>query len=217
MFQLTQQFSLLFLARTGSSYLQTSLNNHPGISCTSEEEIVSIIHGGKTLDPAVDLHPHVTLGYSGIKVPMTVMEKHHLDHGFWKTNIWDRPIIICTRNPLRSFISFMLVRGNDEAWYKKEYTKPVQIDITEAKRFVYGVVRMLDPFLGMQNQQILTLRYEDGMDACYRRSLEFLGLEYEPPRSGFIQQTTRPLEELVTNYDELAASSLGSLLRCNTV
>lgn len=213
MIQLTQQFSLLFLARTGSSYLQTAFNNHPQISCISEEAIVSIIYSGKRLDPNADLHPRTVLQYSGIKVPMTVMEKHHLDHGFWKANVWDRPIIVCTRNPLRSFISFMLVRGNNEAWYKKEYTEPVRIDIAEAKYFVRGVAGMLDPFLGMQNQQILVLRYEDGMDICYRRSLEFLGLEYVPPKSGFIQQTTRPLEELIVNYDELAASSLGSLLR----
>jgi hypothetical protein len=213
MLQMTQQFSLLFLARTGSSYLQTALNNHPDAACVSEEEIVSIVHGGKTLAPNIDLHPQVISGYSGIKVPMTVMERHHLDHGFWKTNIWGRPIIICTRNPLRSFISYKLVKGNDEAWFKVEYTKPVHIDITEAKRFVYGVVRMLDPFIGMQNQQILILRYEDGMDVCYRQSLEFLGLEYHPPKSGFIQQTTRPLEELVANYDELAESCLASLLR----
>jgi hypothetical protein len=216
MLQLTQQFSLLFLARTGSSYLQTALNNHPDITCASEEYIVETVHKEK-LDPNLDLHPTISFGYSGIKVPLTVMEKYDLNHGFWETNVWHRPIIVCTRNPLRSFISYMLVHENNKAWFKREYTKPVYIDIDEAKRFVYGVVRMIDPFINIKNQQILVVQYEDGIDTCYRQSLKFLGLKYKPPKSSFTRQTVRPLKELVINYRELAASdAFGSLLRCNT-
>ena len=221
MLQVTQKFSILFSARTGSSYLQTALDNHPHISCTNENEITSIVCGGGVIKPDYCFHlDNLDIGtkYNGIKVPigpfLAVMEKYPFSHGFWKTNIWGRPIIICTRNPLYSFISYKLVKENNAAWFKKQYTKPVKINIEEAQKFVCDITRILNPFLNMKNERIIILRYEDGMDMCYKKALDFLDVDYQPPVSVFTKQATKPLRELVLNYNELEGSCLGDLLRC---
>lgn len=210
-----RQFSILFFGRSGSSYLRSALNNHSEIYCASEAQFAPA--NRDIVDLNQDLHPFVVSGYSGIKVPLQLVDGYPLDHGFWETNVWHRPIIICTRNPLRRYISFSLVRGNDYSWTKIAYSKPVHINISEARRFVMWSLRTLRLFVKLKGLQVLILRYEDGVDVCYSRALEFLGVNYEPPESYLTKQTTLPLEELIINYDELYTSNLGYLLKCDNV
>jgi hypothetical protein len=209
-----EQFSIVFTARTGSSYLQTALKNHPHVACLDEDRLVNAMYANKGhVAKGEDIHPQLSGNkkFSGIKV-VILQNLYEFDHDFWATNVWDRPMIICTRNPLHSFISFRLVKENNEAWNKLEYQNPVTIDVDDAKEWIAGLKYLLQPFLDRPESK-LVLHYEEGVEEMYRKSLYFLGIDYRKPVTSFTKQATRPLEELVTNYDELAQSELGYLLK----
>jgi len=176
----------MFTARTGSSYLQTAFSNHPNMLCENEMQLEKI---HSVPDSAQITH-------SGIKISLREADKNA-----------NPPMLICTRNPLCSYISYRLVKENQEAWSKKLYVQPIRIDIEAATRYVASVNKVLQPFLEMQDQ-ILILKYEDGVKANYRKALEFLRVPYQPPNTTHIKQAIKPLHDLVTNYNELKKSRL---------
>jgi hypothetical protein len=180
----------MFTARTGSSYLQTAFSNHPNMICENEMQLEKI--------HSVPDFAQIT--HSGIKISLREADKNA-----------NPPMLICTRNPLRSYISYRLVKENQEVWSKKPYIQPVRIDIKAATRYVADVNKVLQPFLETQGQ-ILILKYEDGMKVNYRKALKFLRVPYQPPNTTLIKQTTKPLCDLVTNYNELKKSRLWYLL-----
>ena len=257
-----RRFSLLFTARTGSSYLQTAFMNHPNMFCGNESRWNRNRHtqklngrygpGGREpvgnlerIISASDLNERIhyvpttsTITHSGIKVPLQLMihlqnispsvddivrvdhqwpnksglgfsPKHArtFRHHFWRNNVFGKPILVCTRNPLRSYISWQLVKKNQDRWSHKPYDQPVQIDIKAATRYIAGVNKMLQPFLEMQSR-VLILKYEDGVKVNYRKALKFLGVSYRPPSTTHVKQTTKPLRDLVVNYGELKKSRL---------
>jgi LPS sulfotransferase NodH len=60
---------------------------------------------------------------------------------------------------------------------------------------------------------MIELNYEDMVgefDSEYRRVLEFLGIEYHPPRTDFKKQRTKSMRDLVDSYDELKSSFAGT-------
>ena len=211
MIQPIQRFSLLFAARTGSSYLQTAFNNHPNMLCDNETRFVSIIYkDSQHITPNEKAHlipDSAQITHSGIKIPVNLQRIYQFKHHFWRDNVFKKPMLICTRNPLRSYISWQLVRENQDKWSHKSYVQPVQIDIKAATRYVAGVNKMLQPFLEMQGQ-VLILKYEDGVKVNYRKALKFLGVPYRPPQTTLIKQTIKPLHDLVANYSELKKSRL---------
>jgi hypothetical protein len=213
MLMLNSQFSILFVARTGSTYLQDALNNHPNITCTNDDLLVNYaFNGGGDLDPKFDFHPNIVFGHSGIKVPIDMIRKYPLSHGFWSTNVWDRPMVICTRNPLHSYMSYVLVKNNGSFWYGKDYIRPVTIDVQRAECYIRGMNNILKPFIQLKNQHKLILKYEDGVENCYRKTLDFLEIEYSKPKSMLTRQLTKPLKDMVLNYQEVKRSTIGYML-----
>ena len=239
MLHLIQRFSLLFSLRTGSSYLQTAFMNHPNMFCSNESRwmqtrqksnekvhhvpaISKITHSGVKvpLTPAIIIAAFPTfrwpLSWAHLaKNPLSIRQAESpFKQHFWRNNIFKKPILICTRDPLRSYISWQLVQKNQNKWSHRPYDQPVRINIKAAARFVAHTNKMLQPFLETQGQ-ILILKYEDGVKVNYRKALKFLGVPYQPPQTDYIQQTTKPLYDLVINYNELKKSTAGKFSAAN--
>jgi len=213
MLLLNEQFSILFIARSGSSYLQDTLNNHPNITCTNEDMFVNHIYFNRSLNPDYDYHPCTRHGYSGIKVPLTILEKHPLGSSFWENNIFRKPVIICTRNFLLSYISYELVKANNSAWSQLKYKNPILINISDAMRYIKTLNEMLEPFKHLSNQKILWLNYEDGVENNYYKALNFIGAHKYKPVVSYTKQTDREYKHLIINYEQMMKSPLGSFLK----
>lgn len=118
-----------------------------------------------------------------------------------------------------AFFSYRLVKENNEAWFKRVYQKPTTIDIGEAITHIRDVQRLIQPFIEAKEkgEKVLVVKYEDGVEEMYRKALEFLGIAYKRPTTAFIKQTVKPIEEMITNYDEVAQSEIGHYLHTNHV
>lgn len=205
------KFSILFPIRTGSTVLQTSLNNHPSIICGSEDafnqQIVFPMRKNGTQWPdskSIGISFPLTYEFethSGMKIPIGLSEFVPLTHPFW-SEVFGHKVIFCLRNLVEVFISMKLVAENGDHWRLVEYQNPIKFNSQEAKEFITYMTGLIQKIIS-RCSDIRFIHYADGPQRCYRKALDYLGVEHFPQTTHITKQRTKPIEELISNYKQV--------------
>jgi LPS sulfotransferase NodH len=217
-----RKFIVLSRSRTGSNLLISYLNSHPNIS--AEREIFRFLN---------DQDYHSLLKCTFSKQPFFIKAKgfklfytHPIDDptstfqkgsGLWDTlsSMSDLYVIHLKReNILKTMISRKLA-GETNIWVAKS-TRQLRNEVTvnlseEELRTEFERTRDWE-LTGedlFSNHPRLVVNYEDlanNPDATFQIITEFLGVQYQSPRTKQIKQNPKSMRERLENYDKLKSA-----------
>lgn len=218
------KFLVLTRSRTGSNLLIQALNSHPKIA--SEYEIFGLLGGESEQE---------ILGRCFGKQPFFIEAKgfkifYYHPQDVEESPIWDqlqamrdlRVIHLKRRNYLRAEISSRIayttgvygVRSDTEFKKYKQVLQPVLFQPDElARLFQKNQEWELEGEKRFADHDRIELLYEDlasNFEREYRRVLEFLGIDFHPPRVDFKKQSAKNMREQVSNYQELKSAFTGT-------
>ena len=218
------RFVLLFIGRTGSTYLTQALSSHPEIAPGANWEPLEGKDGDKQLQavrklltqPPYGWHPAV-----GFKTKFKVVKD---PEGLAKLlrELGARIIVMQRRNSIKQVMSWLnaqRIHGATGYWnlYNKEdRLPPATIDVAEFDRRLEQVEkekRALESYAKNMELPTLLLYYEDllvDQRATLERVFSFLGVRFEPVQGGAIKNTSDDLREAVSNFDELRSHYVGT-------
>ena len=221
------KFVLLFVERSGSTYLVTLLNSHQDILALREEfSALRLIGKGaaEQLERARQIYsppvigPYKAIGFKSKRVDILDAE------GF--SNILHenkcRVIQLMRRNSVKAVISTInadrLYQASGKWNLLKEDDRmpPFTVDIDQFDKMLQERLRWDDEmqaFCDQLNLPKITLYYEDLLEdkeGFLRRVFSFLGVKPKPVTEKTIKHTRDNLREVLTNFDELRARYIGT-------
>jgi LPS sulfotransferase NodH len=217
------RFVLLFIARSGSTYLVDALASHPEI-CAKWEGLL----GKKSADAQLQRarkfftqSPHARYPAVGFKTKLGDVKD---PEGFSKLlrDLGARIILLQRRNSIKHVVSQLNAQrihdatGRWNLWNEEDRLPPATIDVAEFERRLERVEkkkRTLESYAKTLELPTLWLNYEDllvDQRATLERVFSFLGVQSEPVQGGSIKNTSDDLREAVSNFDELRSRYVGT-------
>lgn len=215
------RFILAGMPRSGSEWVRTALGSHPEVICNSE------ILGGwipeyKDRTP-VDILTSYWNWVRGTDEAKAIGFKLFYLHcrRDREKHIWDwikndsgiRVVLLLRRNLLKSVTSLHLAKTTN-LWHVKEpvaETQTVKITniLDELRAVEDGIAFLRDVF---RDHRLIEIHYEDVVagPSGLRHVFEFLDVTRMDVVGKFARQERRPLSEVISNYDEVAASLRGT-------
>jgi hypothetical protein len=216
------RFVVLFVGRTGSTYLVGTLASHPDIAMKWEWL------GGKDGDTELrDVRrfftrsPHAQHPAVGFKTKLGDVTDRE---GFAKLlrELGARIIALQRRNSVKHVLS----RVNSERiydatgywnlWNEEHRLPPATIDVVEFSRrleLLEEQKRRLETYVESLELPTLWLDYEDllvDQRATFERAFSFLEVPFQPVQGKSIKNTSDDLREAVSNFDELRSRYVGT-------
>jgi hypothetical protein len=208
---MTQFFAIAFVGRSGSSYLQGLLDDHPDARCMGELFWDKSAGIAEILDRQVHSADHLTA--SGFKLG----NMHIIEYPEARNILFDRnysAIHLTRENRVDQYISMVLAMQND-SWRSDagDYTtQEFEADPAHMEKFL-GLMESHDVVIGefLEGLQVLRMSYEELLrDGC-GRALDFLGLRHVPLTSPFKRQrATNGQRQAILNYDQMALHFAGT-------
>jgi LPS sulfotransferase NodH len=223
-----RSFAILGAMRTGSNFLEASLNEIEGITSHGEvfnpefigrknkTELYGIDMAAREADPLKLLARlrEETRGLSGFRF----FQGH--DPRVLGAVIADRRCakIVLTRDPLDSFVSLRIAAATDQWMLRDQKTRrtaKIRFDGAEFAAYLEGLEVFYDDIrrrLQLSGQAGFPIRYADLSDAAVLNGLAaWLGVEgrLERPSARLMRQNPEPLADKVENPEEVAAALSG--------
>lgn len=228
-----RRFIVAAYERSGSTMLVSALDGHPDIRCYSEvfnqrhpmfmamglPEGSRWLDALRTRDPSGFVRRFVFRGYADhvTHVGFKVFPEHARDQRFAATiaTLFEGPdvgiIHLRRRNKLAMYLSRVRARQTS-AWTSarsEHYSDAaLRLDPTECIAQLEALSREEAEFARLfAERPHLTLDYEDILaapDVAYQRSLDYLGAAPAQLTPRIAKQRSRPLREVIENFDELA-------------
>jgi LPS sulfotransferase NodH len=217
------RFVILFIGRSGSTYLVDALASHPEM-CTRWEGLL----GGKGADVQ---HQRARKFFTqppdggylavGFKTKLSDVKDHE---GFAKMldEMGARIILLQRRNIVKHVVSWVNserihdATGRWNLWNEENRLPPATIDVVKFDRRLEQVEkgkRALESYAENVDLPTLRLYYEDLLvdkQATLERIFSFLRVRFEPVRGRSIKNTSDDLKEAVSNFDELRSHYAGT-------
>jgi hypothetical protein len=216
-------FIILSQGHSGTTHLASLLDSHPDIVCFGElfndnHNSGRSFHASGHEDPRAffrDLVAHTDARAVGFKLGAWGMRLHHPD----ALEIVEEPdlhIIRLRRNPLAKLVSTRLSNVRTGTDRRRSYRrKPVMLKPKATVRSLRSLEfenRLLDGLT--RGKPTIQLTYEQLVaDPTIEHVQQFLGVEPRPLSSATSKHRTRPLREMIVNWDEIAAELHASGLR----
>ena len=221
------RFVILFVERTGSTYLSTLLNSHPDINAL-REQLAVLRQQGKSGQDQVDwtrtfftpplIGQYASLGFKTKIVDILDPEAFIDVLQENQTHI----IQLQRRNSVKGVVSTLNARRLREAsgnWnlLKEDDRLPVfAIDPAEFDDYLSrrkGWDRELEVFVAQLQLPTLQVFYEDMLrdeDQFLQGIFDFLGVKSKPVAGKTLKNTSDDLRDAILNFDELRANYLNT-------
>lgn len=208
----TQFFAIVCEGRTGSNLLVDLLGSHPEIECAPElyhpQAGTFKNYPGMSHREFLNLHTYRTsLPIRGFKMPINWILEHPDIVAEFRADKY-KIIRLNRENLLDHFLSVKLAILNSNWCSESVYDiQHLAVDPWEWLEFVgtrHGVAWATDMVCARMN--IFTITYEQLLRPEFQASmLNFLGAEIRELSTVKIRMRTKPVHEIIENYDELVA------------
>ena len=213
------RFLLITEARSGTHMLRGVFNNHPDVVgfCDYRQDLVSVKGGLTQFLSKVysQVPPGSNIGaftHFGELRRLSDTEKTGWIDRDWQSlrEIHDRIIVLTRKSSLRRFLSIRLATAKgDPNWScdtPRESAPPLfDFDISRftkwhhlSKQNTREISKLMEPYLHIVYEDLVS----DWMGTM-QRVYEYLGLSWDNPQIVPIQQETRPLEDIVKDWDSV--------------
>jgi LPS sulfotransferase NodH len=217
------RFVILFIGRSGSTYLVDALASHPEI-CAQWEGLLGKKGADAQLQRAREFFtqsPHGGYPAVGFKTKLSKVKDRE---GFAKLLgvMGARIILLQRRNTVKHVVSWVNseriydATGRWNLWTEENRLPPTTIDVAKFDRRLEQVEkgkRALESYAEGMELPTLWLNYEDLLvdrRATLDRVFSFLGVRVEPVQGGSIKNTSDDLREALSNFDELRSHYIGT-------
>ena len=214
------RFVILSRGRSGSNLLGSLLDAHPGVTCDGEILNRRRRHSHRFVDGrARASRARGDLGYGFKILSRDLWERAGLEDARPFLQAFHRAgyrfLLLHRRNPLRSAISYehALRRGFKQRQDTQSPRGPLEVDIDRVIAWIAGEAWVRDYCSrSLEGIDHLTLTYEDDLaDTAAERTtstrvLGWLGLPDSPLEPGLRKQVIGPIEDQVSNLDELRSA-----------
>jgi hypothetical protein len=217
------RFVILFIGRSGSTYLVDALASHPDI-CAQWEGLLANKGADVQLQRARKFFtqsPHGEYSAVGFKTKLSKVKDRE---GFAKLlgEMGARIILLQRRNIVKHVVSWVNserihdVTGYWNLWNEENRLPPTTIDVAMFDRRLEQVEkgqRELESYAKNMELPTLWLYYEDLLvdrRATLKRVFSFLEVRFEPVEGGSIKNTSDDLREALSNFDELKSHYIGT-------
>tara|TARA_A100001201_G_C4057187_1_gene191548 strand:- start:389 stop:1024 length:636 start_codon:yes stop_codon:yes gene_type:complete len=196
--------ALVSTPRSGTHYLRMSLDNHPKMRWTGEffRNCMSISKSYERIKSYI---------YNGLC--STVIDHFDCVGFVWHLNLKsdlsfsavDKIILLERKYRLAQFVSLKIAQKTDQ-WYNVITTEKIEIEKEEFFSYINEQDKLYKNFksLGLEYKIVY---YEDlcnNFDQTICSIQEYLGVDYfKVTPSKFLKQETRPLREVIKNYEEM--------------
>ena len=211
--------------RTGSYLLLSYLGSHPEIDSVGEVINPDLVRGIRTKSVSKnEVMFHIKASINNSKSSIGVakllayqMKLHNLDIDDVKNAIPDAKFIILYRESLsRQFISNEMSKAsgiwkisdkNKKKWKSSKTT--IKVNSKELEDFCKDIKKFYDDLLSKEwvKKEALLLSYEElkgsAKEALEEKLFSFLNLSPVSIKTSLEKMNKRPIEETVTNYDEV--------------
>jgi LPS sulfotransferase NodH len=218
------RFVMLFMGRSGSTYLVDALASHPEI-CAKWEGLL----GRKDADAQLERARRFFTQPPDGEYPAVVGFKTKLSQvkdcerfAKFLGEMGARIILLQRRNTVKHVVSWVNSERIHDAtgywnlWNEENRLPPTTIDVAKFDRKLEQVEkgkRALESYAKKSELPTLWSYYEDLLvdkQATLQRIFSFLGVRSEPVQGGSIKNTSDDLREAVSNFDELRAHYVGT-------
>jgi len=210
------RFVILCLGRTGSTHLQSMLDFHSQARCLAEifgDGKPPTFAGSGLADPAEFLDSMLTSNGEravGFKLPMNSIRLTPAAAGLVAGDRSMAVIRLSRRDRLAQILSrqMLAATGVSQSIFGDYGDTTVRIDPRECIATLAGIAAdeaELDDLCA--EHAVFRIDYEElGAEERLAELQRFLGLDPEPLRSWYEKLQTRPLHEVISNWEELAAA-----------
>jgi hypothetical protein len=212
-------FIILCQGHSGTTYLASLLDSHPDIACYGElfndksnRRNQLAFHASGHKDPRAffrELVARTNARAVGFKLGAWGMRMYHPE----AVDIVKEPglhVIRLRRNPLAKLLSTRL-SGARRSYRREPVRLPPQATV-RSLRYLEFENMLLDGLT--QGKATIQLTYEELVaDPAIEQVQRFLGVEPRPLNSTTSKRRTRPLREMIVNWDEIATELQASGLR----
>jgi LPS sulfotransferase NodH len=218
------RFVILFIGRSGSTYLVDALASHPEV-CAKWEGLLGNKKGPEAqLQRAREFFtqsPHEGHPAVGFKTKLSQVKDREGFAGLLE-EMGARIILLQRRNIVKHVVSWVNserihdATGRWNLWNEENRLPPAAIDVAKFDRRLEQVEkgkRALESYAENVDLPTLRLYYEDLLvdkRATLERIFSFLEVSFEPVRGGSIKNTSDDLREAVSNFDELRSHYVGT-------
>jgi LPS sulfotransferase NodH len=217
------RFVILFIGRSGSTYLVGALASHPEI-CAKWEGLLGKKGADAQLQRARNFFTQPPDGGCpavGFKTKLSHVRDRQGFANFLR-EMGARIILLQRRNIVKHVVSWANserihdATGRWNLWNEENRLPPATIDVAQFDRRLEQVVkgkRALESYANSMELPTLRLDYEDLLldrRATLERVFSFLGVRFEPVQAGSIKNTSDDLREAVSNFDELRSHYIGT-------
>jgi LPS sulfotransferase NodH len=217
------RFVILFMGRSGSTYLVDALASHPEV-CAQWEGLLGKKDADAQLQRARKFFTQSPNGGClavGFKTKLSRVKDRE---GFAKLlgEMGARIILLQRRNIVKHVVSWINSErihdstGYWNLWNEENRLPPATIDVAKFDRRLEQVEkgkRALESYAENMELPTLWLYYEDLLvdrRATLERVFSFLGVRFEPVQGGTIKNTSDDLREALSNFDELRSHYIGT-------
>jgi LPS sulfotransferase NodH len=217
------RFVILFIGRSGSTYLVDALGSHPEV-CAQWEGLLGKKGPEAQLQRAREFFTQSSQeGYPavGFKTKLSQVKDRE---GFARLleEMGARIILLQRRNIVKHVVSWVNserihdATGRWNLWNEENRLPPATIDVAKFDRRLDQVEkgkRALESYAKNTDLPTLWLYYEDLLvdkQETLERIFSFLGVRFEPVRGGSIKNTSDDLREALSNFHELRSHYVGT-------
>ena len=210
---------ILSTRRTGSNLLLDLLNSMPEASFAGEILNHRMAYGlrkNHVSKSAVLRHVRHSINacpkkICGAKLIKTHLENHRLSpEDLLEIYPHARFIILYRRSLIEQFVSLKIAQRTDIWQWRKDFIPPknISISIAELAGYCLDIKTFYGKLLEECPPQSLLLEYErlaeNPQEVFEDRVFSFLGVPSSTVKTSHVKQNTRPLHEIIRNYDEIA-------------